>query len=70
MFNETDDHGHHKQQDADECFNLFLSSFQQAFKFRKVTDEDNDVEMVDDNVVSQDPITRLFGIEMQSKITN
>jgi ubiquitin carboxyl-terminal hydrolase 14 len=25
MFNETDDHGHHKQQDAEECYTQFLS---------------------------------------------
>lgn len=28
QFNETDDKGHHKQQDADECYTQFLTSFQ------------------------------------------
>jgi len=32
MFDEKDDHGHHKQQDAEECYTQFLSSFQQALK--------------------------------------
>lgn len=50
MFDEKDDHGHHKQQDADECFNLFLSAFQQAFKYGKKTDIDNNIEMIDDSV--------------------
>lgn len=27
QFNETDDHGHHKQQDADECYTQFLTAF-------------------------------------------
>jgi hypothetical protein len=27
MFNETDDKGRHKQQDADECYTQFVSSF-------------------------------------------
>jgi hypothetical protein len=35
MFNETDDQGHHKQQDAEECYSQFLSSFQQALKLAK-----------------------------------
>jgi len=38
MFNETDDHGHHKQQDAEECYTQFLSSFQQALKLGKKQD--------------------------------
>lgn len=32
QFNETDDHGHHKQQDAEECYTALLSSFRSALK--------------------------------------
>lgn len=35
QFNETDDHGHHKQQDADECYTQFLTAFQLALKHGK-----------------------------------
>jgi ubiquitin carboxyl-terminal hydrolase 14 len=27
MFDETDDKGHHKQQDAEECYTQFISAF-------------------------------------------
>jgi hypothetical protein len=27
QFDETDDHGHHKQQDAEECYTALLSAF-------------------------------------------
>jgi ubiquitin carboxyl-terminal hydrolase 14 len=30
QFNETDGHGHHKQQDADECYSSILSAFKQT----------------------------------------
>lgn len=42
MFDETDDKGHHKQQDAEECYTQFLSVFQQALKSSKRTDNDGD----------------------------
>lgn len=32
QFNETDDHGHHKQQDAEECYSNLLTSFKNALK--------------------------------------
>jgi hypothetical protein len=27
LFDERDDHGHHKQQDAEECYTLFVRAF-------------------------------------------
>ena len=50
MFNETDDKGHHKQQDADECYNLFLNSFQKGLKLAKPKEakEGEDQEMLDE----------------------
>lgn len=32
QFDETDDHGHHKQQDAEECYSALLSAFKQSLK--------------------------------------
>jgi len=70
QFNETDDHGHHKQQDADECYTQFLASFQQALKHAKKTQPDGDTEMVDDETEALDPVTRLFEVELESTIAN
>lgn len=70
QFNETDDHGHHKQQDADECYTQFLTSFQQALKHGKKAEPDGDAEMVDDETEALDPVTRLFEIELESTVSN
>ena len=48
MFDEKDDHGKHKQQDADECYTQFMTAFQQALKMRKKVDTDGDTQMDDD----------------------
>ena len=32
QFNETDDHGHHKQQDAEECYSALLTAFKEALR--------------------------------------
>ena len=49
IFDETDDKGHHKQQDADECYTSFMTSFQYALKYsasrRQVAKNTADVEM-------------------------
>ena len=75
MFDERDDKGHHKQQDADECYIQFLSAFQQAFRMAKKIDRDveggeGDQEMIDETNAVLDPIERLFGIELESTVTN
>ena len=56
QFNETDDHGHHKQQDAEECYGSLLSAFKQCLK---LSDDD-----------SQDLIEKLFGIELVNTVKN
>lgn len=35
MFDDTDDKGHHKQQDAEECYTQFVTAFQQGLKHTK-----------------------------------
>lgn len=69
MFDETDDKGHHKQQDAEECYTQFLSAFQVALKMGKKKDGDDD-EMMDDEQAAKDPVERLFGIELESTFKN
>ena len=69
MFDETDDKGHHKQQDAEECYTQFLSAFQNALKMGKKQDGDGD-EMMDDEMAAKDPVERLFGIELESIFKN
>ena len=70
MFNETDEKGHHKQQDAEECYTQFLSSFQQALKLSKNKDASGDVEMDDGSQIQQkDPVADLFGVELESTIS-
>lgn len=66
MFAEKDDKGHPKQQDAEECYNQFLSYFQKALKYAKKTDKDGDAEMEDDTTADIDPVQRLFGIELET----
>ena len=67
QFDERDERGHPKQQDADECFNLFLQSFKNAFMYAKKKDEKD--EMVDEGD-DQNPIDKLFGIEMENTTKN
>jgi hypothetical protein len=71
MFNETDDKGHHKQQDAEECYSNFLTCFQQALKHSKRRDTNGDVEMTDESSGgNRDQIQSLFGIELESTMVN
>ena len=65
MFDERDDKGNPKQQDADECLNLFLQSFQQAFNYAKEPEDD----AMDDSV-SKNPVERLFQIELEGQQKN
>ena len=56
QFNETDDHGHHKQQDAEECYSSLLNSFKQCLKC--------------EDEVASDMVEKLFGIELVSTLKN
>lgn len=56
QFDETDDHGHHKQQDAEECYSAILTAFKNALK------------LPDDE--SGDLIEKLFGIELENTVKN
>lgn len=56
QFNETDDHGHHKQQDAEECYSSLLTAFKNSLK---LTDDE-----------SGDLIEKLFGIELVNTMKN
>lgn len=55
QFNETDNHGHHKQQDAEECYTALLSSFKNALQLPQ---EERAATGVNDLV------EKLFSIEM------
>lgn len=57
QFDETDDHGHHKQQDAEECYSQLLTAFKNSLK---VPEEEGGGDLVE----------KLFGIELESTITN
>lgn len=52
MYDETDDHGHHKQQDADECFQSILQSWRRPLEIS----------------TKEDLIGNLFEIELQSEL--
>jgi ubiquitin carboxyl-terminal hydrolase 14 len=52
MYDETDDHGHHKQQDADECFQSSLQSWRRPLEIS----------------TKEDLIGNLFEIELQSEL--
>ena len=67
MFDERDDKGNPKQQDADEALNLFLTSFQQAFAYAKKPGEDAEME---EEGVKTNPIERLFQIDLETLTTN
>jgi ubiquitin carboxyl-terminal hydrolase 14 len=56
QFNEVDDHGHHKQQDAEECYSSLLTSFKQCLK---IPDDE-----------AGDMIEKLFGIELVNTVKN
>ena len=58
QFDETDDHGHHKQQDAEECYSSMLTSFKNALKLN------------DDESGSTDLIEKLFSIELVNTVKN
>lgn len=62
QFNETDDHGHHKQQDAEECYSQLLTAFKEALKLNH-----------EDQMMSggaKDMIEKLFGIELVNTVKN
>lgn len=61
QFNETDDHGHHKQQDAEECYSAILGAFKQALK---LTPEEQAM------TGASDMIEKLFGIELVNTVKN
>lgn len=58
QFDETDSHGHHKQQDAEECYSSLLTSFKNALKLNE------------DETGSNDLIEKLFGIELVNTVKN
>lgn len=55
QFDETDDHGHHKQQDAEECYSALLSCFR---NFLKAPEEQGGGDLVE----------KLFSIELENHI--
>jgi ubiquitin carboxyl-terminal hydrolase 14 len=61
QFNETDDHGHHKQQDAEECYSALLTSFKAALK---LSPEEQAL------TGQSDQIEKLFGIELVNTVKN
>lgn len=68
MFDERDDRGHPKQQDAEECYSLFMQAFQQAMNYSKKNEKDD--EKMDDDSMSGNPIERLFQLELDTKTQN
>ena len=56
QFNETDDHGHHKQQDAEECYTNLLTSFKNAVK----ADEEEQTDIIE----------KLFALELENTVKN
>lgn len=61
QFNETDDHGHHKQQDAEECYTALLSSFRAALPLPS-----EEQQMIG----AHDLVEKLFGIELVNTVKN
>jgi ubiquitin carboxyl-terminal hydrolase 14 len=57
QFDETDDHGHHKQQDAEECYSQLLTAFKNSLK---LSEEEGGGDLVE----------KLFGIELENTVTN
>jgi ubiquitin carboxyl-terminal hydrolase 14 len=82
MFNEKDERGHHKQQDADECYSMLLRCFQQALKHQRRETRQlkskEDADMKDEEQksessrfsVDEDPVKHMFGVELESTLTN
>ena len=62
QFNETDDHGHHKQQDAEECYSALLSAFKEALK---LSPEEQTL-----SGGAHDMVEKLFGTEIVSTVKN
>ena len=62
QFNETDDHGHHKQQDAEECYSALLTAFKEALK---LSPEDQAM-----SGGAHDMIEKLFSIELVNTVKN
>lgn len=58
QFDETDDHGHHKQQDAEECYSQLLASFKGSLK------------LPEDESGSADLVEKLFGTELVNTVKN
>lgn len=56
QFDEVDDHGHHKQQDAEECYSNLLTAFKNSLKLPE--EEGGDL------------VEKLFGIELENTVTN
>jgi ubiquitin carboxyl-terminal hydrolase 14 len=62
QFNETDDHGHHKQQDAEECYSALLTAFKEALKLSP-----------DEQALAggaNDMVEKLFSIELVNTVKN
>jgi len=57
QFDETDDHGHHKQQDAEECYTAILTALKNALR----TPDDAD---------TGDLVEKLFSIELENTSKN
>lgn len=57
QFNETDDHGHHKQQDAEEFYTALLTAFKNSLK---LSEEEG----------GSDLIEKLFGLELVNSLQN
>lgn len=54
QFNETDNHGHHKQQDAEEAYSQIVSSWKSVLK------DENEENFID----------KIFGLELHNKLMN
>jgi len=72
QFDEVDEKTqHHKQQDAEECYTQFLSSFQFALKHAKQNGgPKEDVEMAEEGQKRNDLVQDLFGIELENTVKN
>ena len=57
QFDETDDHGHHKQQDAEECYTAILTALKSALR-------------ITDDADAGDVVEKLFGIELENTTKN
>ena len=55
QFNETDDHGHHKQQDAEEFYTALLTAFKNSLQ---LPEEEGGNDLVE----------KLFGLELVNSL--